>query len=195
MRWRLPFFSLLSLAGIAVGFGIPFGQANAAALVGIGLLLIGLAHLPTAFSLRLVLLAVVGAALIAIRATWVTLPLAPAVWPILGAMFMFRLPVYVYDLKTRSAPFSFWQATAYFFMLPNVCFPLYPIVDYKAFTKTYYNDDPIAIYQKGRRVDVSRRRASGALSVRLPEPADRSRRSDRRRRRLAVRFSQRFCCT
>ena len=149
MRWRLPFFSLLSLVGIGVGFGVPFGQANAAALVGIGLVLIGLAHLPVAFSLRLTLLAVVGIVLIAIRATWVTLPLAPAVWPILGAMFMFRLPVYVYDLKTRSAPFSFWQATAYFFMLPNVCFPLYPIVDYKAFTKTYYNDDPIAIYQKG----------------------------------------------
>ena len=149
MSWRMPFFSLLSLAGIAIGFGVPFGQANAVALVAVGLLLIGVAHLPIAFSMRLVLLAMVGFLLIAIRSAWITVPLAPAVWPVLGSMFMFRLLIYLYDLKTRSAPFSFWRATAYFFMLPNVCFPLFPIVDYKAFTKTYYNDDAISIYQKG----------------------------------------------
>ena len=149
MCWRLPFFSLLSLAGIGVAFGIPFGPAAAASLVGLGLLLITLAHLPITFSLRLVLLAAVGLFLVAVRASWITVPLAPAIGPILGSMFMFRLLLYLYALKTRSAPFSFWRATAYFFMLPNVCFLLFLVVDYQSFTKTYYNDDALAIYQKG----------------------------------------------
>jgi len=36
-------------------------------------------------------------------------------------------------------------------MLPNVCFPLFPVVDYKTFCSTYYNEDWPAIYQNGLR--------------------------------------------
>ncbi len=64
-------------------------------------------------------------------------------------MFMFRLAVYLYDLEHKTAPFSFWRACAYFFMAPNLCFPLFPVVDYKTFCRTHYNDQPFLIYQKG----------------------------------------------
>jgi D-alanyl-lipoteichoic acid acyltransferase DltB (MBOAT superfamily) len=36
-------------------------------------------------------------------------------------------------------------------MLPNVCFPLFPVVDYKTFRRNYYNDDSYRIYQTGVR--------------------------------------------
>jgi len=36
-------------------------------------------------------------------------------------------------------------------MLPNVCFPLYPVIDYSTFTRTYYDRDAIRIYESGMR--------------------------------------------
>ena len=72
-------------------------------------------------------------------------------WVILGSMFMFRLMIYLYDLKHRTAPFSPARAISYFFMLPNVCFPLFPVVDYKTFCSTYYNEEWPRVYQTGLR--------------------------------------------
>ncbi|MBK7380129.1 MAG: hypothetical protein IPJ03_14210 [Ignavibacteriales bacterium] len=37
----------------------------------------------------------------------------------------------------------------YFFMIPNVSFPLFPIVDFKTYLHTYYDQDQYEIYQKG----------------------------------------------
>lgn len=48
LRLRLPFFTVLSLAGIVV----VMGAANAAWLVAIGLVLIGICHLPLSFAAR-----------------------------------------------------------------------------------------------------------------------------------------------
>src|SRR5205814_4336496 len=52
-------------------------------------------------------------------------------------------------LKHRTAPFSPAKAISYFFLLPNVCFPLFPVVDYKTFCSTYYNEDWPRVYQTG----------------------------------------------
>ena len=51
-------------------------------------------------------------------------------------MFALRLIVYLYDLKHRGAPFSFWRSVAYFFMLPNACFLLFPVVDYQTLCRS-----------------------------------------------------------
>jgi D-alanyl-lipoteichoic acid acyltransferase DltB (MBOAT superfamily) len=145
VRARMAVFVFVSLAGIAM----VLGAANAAQIVGLGLVLIGLAHLPVAFGWRLVLVLAVGGLLAAARVDAIHTPLSSAIWPIFGAMFMFRLIVYMYDLHNRSAPFGPWRALAYFFMLPNVCFPLFPVVDYKAFCRTHYDEEDIGIYQTG----------------------------------------------
>jgi hypothetical protein len=34
-------------------------------------------------------------------------------------------------------------------MLPNVCFPLFPVIDYKTFRRNYFDDDAYRIYQVG----------------------------------------------
>src|SRR6266480_3790750 len=169
-RFRLPFFGMLSLFAVvtAVGhFGPNIGLAwltgkittagflyhlvPGLTLIGIGLGLIGICHLPVRFAVRIGLVAVAGAGLVFLRAHSQWFPDVPEMWVVLGSMFMFRLMIYLYDLKGQAAPFSLAHAVSYFFMLPNVCFPLFPVVDYKTFCSTYYNEDWAPIYQNGLR--------------------------------------------
>ncbi len=62
---------------------------------------------------------------------------------------MFRLIVYLYDLRHDKTPVSIPATLSYFFLLPNVVFPLFPVVDYKMFRRTYYDADHQEIYQRG----------------------------------------------
>jgi D-alanyl-lipoteichoic acid acyltransferase DltB (MBOAT superfamily) len=144
-RHRLWFFVALSVAGIV----LVLGPGNAAWLIGIGLILIGICHLPVAASVRGALLLLVGSILALQRAALLPIPWSEAIWPILGSMFMFRLIAYFYDLRHEKVPASPARAAAYFFMLPNACFPLFPVVDYKAFRRHYYDADAHEIYQRG----------------------------------------------
>jgi D-alanyl-lipoteichoic acid acyltransferase DltB (MBOAT superfamily) len=144
-RLRLPIFVVTSLTAMVS----VLGPVNAAQVVGLGLVVIGIAHLPLRVGIRIALLFVTGGVFAALRSGTIHTPLSSVIWPIFGAMFMFRLIIYMYDLKNRAAPFGFWRATAYFFMLPNVCFPLFPVVDYKSFCRTYYDEEDIRIYQTG----------------------------------------------
>jgi hypothetical protein len=170
LRFRLPFFAMLSLLAVITGVGHLGPNVFAAwltgrlalndflyhlvpglALVGIGLGLIGLCHLPIRFGARVGLVAIAGTGLAFLRAHSQWFPDISEMWVILGSMFMFRLMVYLYDLKHRTAPFSPSRAISYFFLLPNVCFPLFPVVDYKTFCSTYYNEDWPRVYQTGLR--------------------------------------------
>ncbi|MCI0435736.1 MAG: SGNH/GDSL hydrolase family protein [Gemmatimonadetes bacterium] len=144
-RSRLTFFVLLSLSGV----WLVFGTVGALWLAGIGLGLIALCHLPIAFGLRIALLLGVGAGLAAMRAQWFEPPFPGAIWPVLGSMFMFRLIVYMYDLR-HSRDATDWRRTlAYFFLLPNVVFPLFPVIDWSTFKRTYYDQERHGIYQRG----------------------------------------------
>jgi D-alanyl-lipoteichoic acid acyltransferase DltB (MBOAT superfamily) len=149
-RYRLPLFLALS----AVAIVVILSPMQAGAVVLIGLALIGICHLPIPFGARVALLLLVGAGLAAIRAEWILVPwktIPTVVLPVLGAMFMFRLMVYMYDLRHERQPASAWQRISYFFLLPNVCFLLFPVVDYRTFQRTYYDEEEAAIYQKGIR--------------------------------------------
>ncbi|MBI4528303.1 MAG: hypothetical protein HY695_31295 [Deltaproteobacteria bacterium] len=143
--YQLPFFLFLSLSALQVVLGL----SSALWVISIGLLLIGICHLPASFSARVVLLILVAASLAVLRLDLFPVAWSHAIWPILGSMFMFRLIVYLYDLRHDNAPRSLWQTLSYFFLLPNVCFPLFPVVDYKTFRRSYYSDEAGRIYQKG----------------------------------------------
>jgi D-alanyl-lipoteichoic acid acyltransferase DltB (MBOAT superfamily)/lysophospholipase L1-like esterase len=147
LAWRLPFFVGLSLAGIFWSFGV----AQGGLLVGTGLALIGICHLPVRWSIRIALLLAAGALLATARARVVPGPISPLVWPILGSMFMFRLALYVYALRYEKLQVSATTALAYFFMLPNIAFPLFPVVDYTTFARTHYDQDAFRIYETGVR--------------------------------------------
>lgn len=146
LAYRMPFFLLLSLLSIQAVFGWWAG----AWMVGIGLALIGMCHLPVRFSLRVALILVSGIVLAFMRVDRLFhLTFLNAIWPVLGSMFMFRLIVYLYDLKHDKSPVSIPAALSYFFLLPNVVFPLFPVVDYKMFRRTYYDGNHSQIYQRG----------------------------------------------
>ncbi len=148
---RSAFFLLLSLASITV----ILGGLKAIALVAIGLSLIAICHLPFSLGVRVLLLLGAGATLAAIRIEWIHVPgawsLSFLVLPILAAMFMFRLAVYLYDLHHEKEAVPITQRLAYFFLLPNVCFPLFPVLDHRGFQRSYYSADAGEIYQKGVR--------------------------------------------
>ena len=148
--YRLSFFLLLSLAAI---FGV-LGLVDGAWLIGLSLALIGLAHLPIPFAARGVILLMTAIALIAMRAGYLPFPWPKSIWPILASMFMFRMVIYFYDLKHKkvSRPTGrdgITHTLAYFFLLPNVAFPLFPAVDYSTYRRTYYDEDEHRIYQTG----------------------------------------------
>ncbi len=145
LSWRPLFFVALSIAAILM----VLGTASGAWLIGLGLVLIAICHLPMRLRYRVALLAGVGALLALQRAGIIDSPWSQAVWPILGSMFMFRLIVYLYDLNHETVPVSPSRTLGYFFLLPNVCFPLFPVVDYKAFRRNYYDDEATRIYQIG----------------------------------------------
>ena len=147
LRYRLPFFVVLSIS--AVGFLL--GIRPTLWLVGIGLGLIALCHLPVSMRVRVAIVVLAGTLLLLLRANVIGAPWPSAIWPVLASMFMFRLAVYLYDIGHEPSLAALWPTLSYFFLLPNVCFPLFPVVDYKIFRRTYYNADRHDIYHVGVR--------------------------------------------
>jgi hypothetical protein len=140
-RWRGPFFCLLSLGGILFVAGWPTG----AWVIGIGAGLIALCHLPVPFALRVAALAVAGLGLALARMDYVDEPF----WPLLGSLFMFRLIVYMHDLRRSADRAPSWLTAAYFFPLPNLSFLFFPILDFKTFRETHRADAPWTVAQDG----------------------------------------------
>ena len=144
--WQPWFFAALSVAGVF----LIFGGVGGAWLIGIGLGLIALCHLPIAFRWRIVLILLAAAGLVSMRATWLPTPWPGVIWPILGSMFMFRLAMYLYDLKHRGpSPPRF--VLSYFFLLPNTVFLLFPVIDFRTFLRTHYDKPAFDIYGEGVR--------------------------------------------
>jgi hypothetical protein len=142
---RSGFFLCLSLASIWLVLGFDAGTW----LIALGLGLMAIVHLPISMTARILLVLVAGGLLAALRAGWTEVPWSAAVWPILGSMFMFRLIVYMYDLKHGQAPALWSQRLSYFFMFPNVCFPLFPVVDSRAYVRSWFEGDRHEIHQVG----------------------------------------------
>ena len=146
LRWRLHFFVGLSLAGIALVLGLREG----AWLVLLGVVLITLCHLPIPFWGRVAAIAAVGLALALLRVELAARAL------VAGDLAHPRVDVHVppHRVPLRSAArhralLALSRTLAYFFLLPNICFPLFPVVDFKTFRRTYFDADAGRIYQTG----------------------------------------------
>ena len=154
IHYWLPFhlkktgFVLLSLGGVFAALGPSdwlaftspeFWQDMAGAAkfllvaVAVGTFFFGSLRLPAPFLLRLAL--VVGAAggLAYGRANhlWLSNPQ----WAILGAIFMFRMILYAKEVQVARKPEKFSDFMCYFFLLPNMFFPLFPVIDYATFKR------------------------------------------------------------
>lgn len=158
VRLRLPFFSLLSVAAMVVVLGgtidsrvpdLVRGLLRTATLISCGGLLIGICHLSIGFWKRAALLCGAGGVVALLRAeAWDTGMLA-VVWPVLASMFMFRVMIYLYDRATWPKPVTPSQSTAYFFLFPNACTLLFPVIDFRTFCQKHYDENAFVIYQRG----------------------------------------------
>ncbi|MFI5202914.1 MAG: SGNH/GDSL hydrolase family protein [Flavobacteriales bacterium] len=149
--YRILFSTLLTIGVAYFIFGWISGSLLVAGLIGC--ILISVLHIP--LWMRIIMLTAAFLGMAVLRLEIVYMPRVQIIVPFLAAFLMFRLIVFMYDVKKNEASTNVLYVLGYFFMLPNFCFLLFPIVDYKTFTKSYYAREPIKIYTEGiRRISL-----------------------------------------
>jgi hypothetical protein len=169
-RVEEPAFLLLAViafGGFAIHYWLPFAAkewffvalsvggaflllepAVAALLLTGGLLIYGILALPVGFGVRLALVGALFAALLYGRGT-TGFGLPAQFWPLFGTLFMFRLMVYLYDLKHAKTRPGLREFLSYFYLLPNYYFLLFPVVDFATMRRSRYQRDIHQIAQQG----------------------------------------------
>ncbi|HCH63818.1 MAG: hypothetical protein CL927_14570 [Deltaproteobacteria bacterium] len=143
MRYRPALFVLASIAGL---FAVM--KEDAVWVLGAGTVLFGLCSLPVKVWARAVLVVGAAAALSLYRIDG-TFGWTAAALPVLGGMFMYRGIVFLFDENASGRQSTLAQRFGYFFMLPAVCFPLFPVVDYRLWRTQYFRGEVAELYQKG----------------------------------------------
>ena len=143
-RFKKYIFVAASIAGL---FWV-FDAMVASIVLGVSAVLIGICYLPISWTARALGLA--HRQLFAYLRAHSVLTLVPGtIWPVLATMFMFRMMIYLYELKHAKAPESFIDTVSYFFLLPNYCFMHFPVVDYRTLQRGYFAADVHAIQRRG----------------------------------------------
>lgn len=118
-------------------------------VLGVGLAFYLCLRLPVSYWIRLALVIAIAAALVYGRMGNRWLPDSGLYWPLVGAIFMFRMIIYCYDLKSAKAPERLDDFLCYFFMLPNFYFLLFPVIDYTTFKRCHFAADIHQTAQRG----------------------------------------------
>ena len=143
-RFKEPFWVTVSTGGAF----LLLDPKVATLLIAVGLAFFLILRLPVAFQWRVLSLGAIFAALIYGCAT--RGPSIPAsFYPVFGAIFMFRIIIYLYDLAHRTEPPRLLPFLSYFFLLPNYYFTLFPVIDFQTMRRTYYQRDIHEIAQQG----------------------------------------------
>lgn len=98
---------------------------------------------------RLILIGGIIGGMIVLRNGLFFAPRAIIAVPYIASLFVFRLISYLYHEKRNFTNVPLSLKLSYFFMLPNLVFLLFPIIDYRAYAETYYQRPAIEIYRKG----------------------------------------------
>ena len=147
LRFRMAFFVLFTVLILILKIGLIKG----AVLVVLSLATIGICHLPIPMIGRIILVLISFGSLIVLKYKGIASGTLFYIFPIYGSIFMFRSFVYLYATTLEKATGTIWQRLGYFFMLPNLFFFLFPIVDYGTYLNTYYNKQDSQVYQNGIR--------------------------------------------
>lgn len=148
-RWKRPFFVALSIGALVAVFGL----AASAVVLAASALLIGACYLPIPWLARAGLVGAIALALGLGRAGLYATAAPETAWAVLGSVFMFRMILYLYELKHAKRPEPLGETLAYFFLLPNFCFTwLFPVVDYRTLQRGYFAKDVHANAQAGLRM-------------------------------------------
>jgi hypothetical protein len=143
-RFKEAFLILLSLGGAYV----LLSPLVATLLIATGLTLFAIVRSSLAFLCKI--LAIVGVLALCMygRATG-RFPVPGEFWPVFGAIFMFRMIIYLYDIKHAPGPPRLKDFLGYFFLLPNYYFLLFPTIDFQTFRKSYFKRDIHVVAQQG----------------------------------------------
>jgi D-alanyl-lipoteichoic acid acyltransferase DltB (MBOAT superfamily) len=142
IRYKLPFFFSLCIVALFV----ILGMETSVWILALGMGLFGVTQMPVALSTKKYII-LASTALIAILFLNGAFP--NKVIPVLGGIFMFRMIAYLHEMQHQKQPEGIWMQLSYFFLLPNLIFFIFPVVDYKVFTSSYYRKPAYATYQKG----------------------------------------------
>jgi len=142
---RLPFLFALTVSAMLV----LLGPLEGAILLGFSLALFGIINLPVSIRNRTLLLVLAGVVLALIRLERMSFSWGSTVTMILGGLFMFRSIMYLYEARFVKKTADIWLRLNYFFLLPNLVFTIFPVVDYKTFIRNYYSKPAYETYRKG----------------------------------------------
>ncbi|MDQ3110047.1 MAG: hypothetical protein M3R17_09145 [Bacteroidota bacterium] len=145
VKWRPVLLTLLfwgiclwSLSWVTGGF-----------IIFVSLALFVCAELPIKLTYRVILIAGITAGMIVLRNQWFFAPRAIIAVPYIASLFMFRMVSYLYYKKRNVEVIPLFRRLNYFFLLPNLVFLLFPIIDYRNYVETYYARPAVEIYRKG----------------------------------------------
>jgi D-alanyl-lipoteichoic acid acyltransferase DltB (MBOAT superfamily) len=147
-RRKRPFFVVVSIGGMAW----VFGAATSVVVLALAATLIGACFLPIAWRWRATIVAALTVAFALVRPEGVATAIPDNVWPVLATMFMFRMILYLYELKHADRPETLVDTLSYFFLLPNYCFLHFPVIDYRTFQRGYFARDVHEIQRAGLRM-------------------------------------------
>jgi len=115
----------------------------------LALSMIAICNLPIALKWRQLALIAFATFLAFCRLGYAPQWFASSTLTILVSMFMFRMLLFLYELKYQKDTAPIDTQISYFLMLPNVIFPLFPVVDYKTFQNGYLTKFDFERYQRG----------------------------------------------
>lgn len=159
-RIRPRFFLTLSIISMVVALGgsagsrtpaVELGIARSSLILGVGVALIAICHFKIGFWKKAIVLLGAGLIVAVNRSAQGNNRVTAVIWPVLAALFMFRIIAYLYDISTSSQRPTATQSLTYFYLTPNFCALLFPVIDFRTFCQTYYSEEALVIYQRGVR--------------------------------------------
>lgn len=145
VRWRLPFTFAVNVIALPILFGVAAGVA----VLVVALALYVVVNLPTSTANRAVLCVLIGVVLALAKVSFFPFPALGLVATVVGGLFMFRSLVFLYEVHHTPALGDYWQRLNYFFLLPNLIFVIFPVVDLKVFVRTQQDTPSQEVYRKG----------------------------------------------
>lgn len=145
IRFRLPFFFFSTITAFFVFFEVP----DALLMLAIGAGLFCITNAPVSVWLRTLLLGLAGIVLAVIRLGFVDQVQIDTPLTVIGSLFMFRSILFLYEARFVEQPANIWFRLTYFFLLPNLVLLIFPVVDYKTFTRNYYSRPSVLNIRQG----------------------------------------------
>lgn len=121
---------------------------SASLLIVVVLAVYGIAASPIAYRSRAVAILLLIGVLLYGRAT-LSFRVPAYSWPLLGSVLMFRVFVYLHDIAHLKERPRFREFLAYFFLLPNYYFLLFPVVDFQVMRQSYSHKSTYRSAQTG----------------------------------------------